>query len=198
MFDRVLFLPPRAPRVAAWHVQLLEGEERFFLYQKELVRWLKQRGFALREKDFLAHVTIARAPIAKQKWQEAFRSAPLFVKDIQLCKSLGFSKYEVLWKYPILAPFDEIEHTADIAFRIRGKTLAELRLHAQLALGFHCPSLLSYFEKRQVADLQEIVQSLNRTIARCDAEQGCPFKAVSFHGRIEEGTFLEWEMIVDV
>jgi hypothetical protein len=40
---------------------------------------------------------------------------------------------------------------------------------------------------------------LNEAIARVDEQMGTPFKAVSFHGDIqEEEGVLKWEMIVDV
>lgn len=196
IFDRPIFLPHRIPRVAAWHVHFLEQKEEFLQFQKELVSWLKELN--IKEGEFLPHVTIARSPFKISEWKHSFKKLPMVLKDIHLCESLGYSKYKIRWSFPILAPFEEMEHTADIAFHIRGKTFAQLHLHAQLALSFHFPDFIGYFEEREVNSQEEIVQSLNASIARADAEQGCPFKAVSFHGEIQEGEFLEWEMIVDV
>jgi len=191
IFDRPLFLPDRTPRVAAWHVQFLEQKEEFLQFQRDLVSWLN-----INEKgEFMPHVTIARSPFQISEWKNSFQKLPMYLKDIHLLESLGHSKYEIRWSFPILAPFEEIEHTADIAFRVRGKTLAQIYLHAELALSFHFPPFIRYFEEKEVRNHEEIVQALNGSIARADAEQGCPFKAVSFHGEIKEG---EWEMIVDV
>ncbi len=198
IFDRPLFLPHRTPHVAAWHVQFLEQKKEFLQFQRDFVSWLREKGLNIKEGEFLPHVTIARSPFKIHEWKNGFQKLPMYLKDIHLCESLGYSKYEVRWSFPILAPFEEIEHTADIAFHIRGKTLAQLHLHAQLALCFHFPAFIGYFEDREVNSQEEIVQSLNASVARADAEQGCPFKAVSFHGEIQEGEFLEWEMIVDV
>lgn len=182
IFDKPLFLS----HVAAWHIHWLEGEKLLLLFQKNLSNWLHLKG------EFLSHVTMARKPYDAKKWEESFRKLPLFVQNIHLYESLGYSKYKSLWSYPLLAPFEEIEHTADIAFRIRGN----LFLHAQLALSFHFPSMIDYFDYGEVNDLGDIVTALNAMIARADSEIGCPFKAVSFHD-IQNKTG-EWEMIVDV
>lgn len=185
IFDKPLFLPHREPRVAAWHIHWLE--EGVATYQKQLAHWLQ-----LKEEKFLSHVTIARKPFVIHEWKEPFQKLPMYVKDICFYESLGCSHYKALWKYPLLAPFDEIEHTADIAFRVRG----DLYLHAQLALAFKYPPLIGYFHFQEMIDLEEIVSSLNVMIARADSEIGCPFKAVSFHGALTANN--EWEMIVDV
>lgn len=193
MFDRALFLPERTPRVAAWHIQWFEGE--LELYQKQLVAWLKKKGFSLKEKGFLSHVTIARQPFAVAEWKKAFQPLPVFLGNLQLYESLGNSRYKVCWSYPILPPFEEKEHTADIAFTIRGANFSQLFLHAQLALSFHFPPLTGYISLEEVKNAEEIVEKLNQLIALVDEKEGCPFKAVSYHGKIEE---QEWEMIVDV
>ena len=180
IFDKPVFLA----HVAAWHVQWLE--EGLVSYQKELANWLHLKD------NFLSHVTMTRKPYVDSEWKNAFQQLPLYVKNINLYESLGYSKYKILWQYPLLAPFDEIEHTADIAFLVRGN----LFLHAQLALAFHYPQMIRYFDTRSIAELDEIVNALNAMIARADSEIGCPFKAVSFHGT--ENHTNEWEMIVDV
>ncbi len=179
-FDRPIFLA----HVVAWNIRWLE--DRLLPYQKALSDWLNI------PREFLSHVTMARQPYDRRAWKESFTPLPLYVKNIRLYESLGFSKYKILWEHPLLAPFDEMEHTADIAFRVRGN----LFLHAQLALAFHFPSMIRYFEKREIENLEEIVTVLNAMIARADSEIGCPFKAVSFHGMQNQDR--EWEMIVDV
>lgn len=205
VFDKPLFLPHRSPRVAAWHINWLEQKTEFLAFQKSLVLWLKNQGFSLKEgrndkEEFLPHVTLARKPFIIREWKKSFQQLPLYVKNIQLCESLGYSKYQVHWSHPILAPFDAIEHTADLAFLVRGKNLFQLHLHAQLALSFYFPPMIHYFDLSEAEDLEKIVSALNGVIARADMEGGCPFKAVSFHGELKssEEQILEWEMIVDV
>ena len=193
-FDKPLFLSS----VAAWHIHWLEERSAFLQYQKELVAWLKFKGFKLDSREFLSHVTLARTPFVVSEWESSFHRLPLYAKNIQLLESLGSSRYQMLWNLPLLAPFDEIEHTADIGFIVRGTSLMQLCLHAQLALSFHFPPLIPYFNHSVVSHLDDIIRLLNAMIAEVDTEIGCPFKAVSFHGSVSSGTLLEWEMIVDV
>jgi RNA 2',3'-cyclic 3'-phosphodiesterase len=198
VFDKPVFLPKGEPNVAAWHIRWLEGEELFQQAQQELVSWLKEKGFHPREGEFLPHVTIARRPFSIHEWKEAFEKRPLFIRNLHLCESLGSSRFQICWSYPVLPPFEEKEHTADIAFTIRGLSLREIHLHAELALSFHFPQLVDYITFQEVGSLDEIVQSLNAVIGKADQELGSPFKAVSYHGNITKGEILEWEMIVDV
>ena len=200
IFDRPIFLPHRAPNVAAWHIHWFEGEEPFLRFQKEIVAWLKERGFQPKDHggEFLSHVTIARKPFFIHEWKLAFAKRPLFLSNLQLCETLGSSRYRVCWSRPLLAPFEEKEHTADIAFIIRGVSFQNVHLHAQLALSFHFPPLVGYFSFEEVRSLEEIVASLNAIIGKADQEIGSPFKAVSYHGNLKGNEILEWEMIVDV
>lgn len=199
-FDHPLFLPESSPHVAAWHIHWLEQEAQFFHFREEIVAWLQ--GYHLfpkkEKKRFVSHVTIARSPFVIHEWKHSFVKRPLFIRNIHLCESLGFSRYEVCWTYPILAPFEEKEHTADIAFVVRGKTMEQIHLHAQLALSFHDLKLLKYFSFEKVQNIDEIVQSLNRMISLADQAEGCSLKAVSYHGNVQGSDVLEWEMIVDV
>jgi len=190
VFDGELFLPKNHPRVAAYHLQCLEQEEPFLLYQKEIASWL-----GVEEKQFLPHVTLARAPFSIREWKSAFQKLPCFTKSIRLCESLGSSRYNICWEIPVKAPFESIPHTADLAFLIRGTSWAELDLHAWLALSFHEPSLIEEFSYLEANSFEELIRNLNARISRVDAEKGSPFKAVSYHGQVNNG---EWEMIVDV
>jgi 2'-5' RNA ligase len=200
IFDRPLFLPKRAPRVAAWHIRWLEKEELFLRFQKELIVWLKELRLEPREQngEFLSHVTLAREPFHVKEWKETFQKLPLFLGDLHLWESLGSSRYRSHWSYPILSPFEEKEHTADIAFTIRGMSLQEMFLHAQLALSFHFPPLIDFISFREVENLDAMIGSLNQMICALDQEIGSPFKAVSYHGKLEGEGILQWEMIVDV
>lgn len=180
IFNEPIFLK----NVVAWHVNWF-GDE-VVEYQKTVAK-----HFHLSEK-FLSHVTMSRKPYNVEDWKKSFQPLPMYAKNIHLYESLGYSKYKVLWTHPILPPFEDIEHTADLAFLVR----REHYLNAQLALAFHFPLLLRYYDDRKIESLDEIVSALNLLIARADGEIGCPFKAVSFHGTDEDKD--EWEMVVDV
>lgn len=200
-FDRCLLLPPRNPRVVASHIDWIDEADALIRFQKQLTQWLQKAEFQIDDRrDFLPHVTLCRAPFAPKEWKKAFTILPCVTKDLHLYESLGNLKYESIWKYSFKSPFEEIEHTADIAFRIHGESMVQLHRHAQIALSFRFPQLLSYISKQAaIRSLEEIVVDLNRIVCKADAEIGCPFKAVSFHGNvIQSDDILTWEMIVDV
>lgn len=199
IFDEPIFLPPRSPRAAAWHVNWYKNKQEWERYSTQVIEWLKQQSLPHKHQNkLLPHVTIARRPFTIHEWRDSFRPLPMFLGDLHLCQSLGSSRYETCWTYPVLPPFEEISHTADLAFLIRGTDYSDLFFNAQLALSFHFPQLISYFLFIKVASLEEIIRCLNQIIAKVDEHEGAPFKAVSFHGAIKQGPIYEWEMIVDV
>ncbi len=200
-FDSLLFLPERHPHVVAWYVEWLHSQNVLEQYHKEVLHWLVNLGFNPDIRDeFLPHVTICRQPFFPREWKKAFQPLPLIAKDIHLYESMGHLKYEPRWTYSLKAPFEEIEHTADIAFNIRAENLEQLYLNAQCALAFKFPQLLPYLQKMKQENLEEIIIGLNEIVAKADSEVGCPFKAISFHGELEteEDNVLLWEMIIDV
>jgi len=202
-FDRCLFLPERHPHVVAWHIRWLEEAQQLLNYQKAFVHWLQNQGFHPQhaEREFLPHVTLCRSPFDPHHWKKAFSPLPMMTKGIHLYESLGHSQYKPLWQHPIPAPFEEIEHTADIAFRVRGTTFQALHQHARVALAFRHTPILDYVPEASLADnLDDIIIDLNHLIAQADRDEGCPFKAVSFHSAIEKeaNNVLVWEMIIDV
>lgn len=144
------------------------------------------------------HVTLARSPYSRSEWEKAFIPLPVLFYQLHLYESLGYSQYHVLKTHATLPPFEELEHTADIAFKVRGQTLDQLAYHAYLALAFRDPHLLKY-PLRPTQNLTDVITELNRVILSADADFGTPFKAVSHHGLLEqEQNHHTWEMIVDV
>lgn len=196
----LVLLPPGECRVAALAVEWIDPSSEFNDYHKKFKLWLKSNGYAQDERTFFPHITLARSPFDKEAWKEHFTPLPFYVKAIHLYQSMGNLSYKSLWQYPLLSPFDELEHTADIAFLVRGSSLQQLYWHAQLALSFKFPHLIEFFNREPQDSLDEIIISLNQIIGQADTRYGCPFKAVSFHGKIkaDEQHTLEWEMIVDV
>lgn len=201
-FDRLLFLPERHPRVAAWHVSWLDDGQLLAAYAHNLIDWLKGQNFNLDDrKEFLPHVTIGRAPFDFHAWRESFQKLPMLVRNLHLYESLGQLHYQPIWTQHLHAPFEELEHTADIAFKVRGETVSQIFLHAAAALAFKYPEMLKFKKDNvHISTIDDVIIELNRLISRTDATVGCPFKAVSFHGEIEQDPdeTLTWEMIVDV
>lgn len=198
--DRVVFLPDSHERVVASSVKWLYSQEGLTRYQAELVMWLTERGYSLDRRPFFPHISIARQPFEKAQWLSSFSPLPFFIEGIHLYQSMGNLQYNTIWEYPLHPPFEELEHTADLAFRVWGCTVEELHFHAQIALAFHFPPLIDFFSISLGKSLDEIIIALNRSISQADAQIGSPFKAVSFHGSIVQKSpqLLNWEMIVDI
>lgn len=193
-----VFLPnEQAPRVVAAEVDSLVS---VVDYQKTLASWLKDQGYPYDLRPFLPHLTVARGTFDVEAWKKIPCQIPFYIRSIALLESLGNSRYQHQWRHSFLPPFAEIEHTADIAFLIRGENFQDLYHHAQIALAFKFPPLIAYFSKKtHFPTLDSVIAELNGLLARADLELGIPFKAVSYH---DETTFhsghLEWRMIVDV
>lgn len=201
-FDQLLFLPPRHPHVVAWQIEWLREGTLLDQYQHTLTESLKNSGIAISEKNFfLPHVTICRSPFDIKPWKKNFSPLPLFTSALHLYESLGYSRYQSLWSQPLIPPFVEIEHAADIAFRVSGESFQHLYLNAALAIAFNFPPFLDYIVPSQViSSLDMCIIALNDALSRLDVEMGSPFKAISFHGDAEilESGLMQWEMIVDV
>jgi 2'-5' RNA ligase len=200
--DQILFLPERHPHVVAWHAS--DGNQMYSLanYAQQLIEWLLQHDFSPDTRHpFLPHITLGRAPFDRHAWQKAFVPLPLVVDSLHLFESQGQLHYQPVWSQFFKEPFLEIEHTADIAFHIRGESITQLFNNALTALAFKYPILLKFnSEASQISDIDDIIMALNRIISLADSVVGCPFKAISYHGEIEKEAdgVLHWEMIVDV
>ncbi|NGX59849.1 MAG: RNA 2',3'-cyclic phosphodiesterase [Chlamydiae bacterium] len=196
--DKLLFLPELKPRVVSNHVHWLVDGEKISTYHKKVLDWLENLGYPIDRRPFLSHITLARAPFIEKEWEEAFEKLPVLITGIHLYESIGNLRYPSIWNLPLLLPFEEFEHTADIAFHVHGQTFRELYLHGALAMSFKFPHFLTYLKDREMEDLNQVIQSLNEMISLCDQEIGCPFKAVSYHGKLATENLLRWEMVVDV
>lgn len=203
-FSQCLFLPPRRPSCVSWHVDWITGGKELLRYQKQLESSLVDCALLSAQKirkDFLPHVTICRGPFSINRWKKAFSPLPMIASSLHLYESLGHLRYKPTISFPLLPPFEELDHTADIAFNIYGESIQEIYLHACIALAFEHPPILSYIDLLcSPSSIDEIVAALNELILKIDSSEGAPFKAVSFHGSMEKLNehVLKWEMIVDV
>ncbi len=194
-FDKTLFLPEKEPRVVAWEVKWLQSD--VLHLQQQLANWMQGSS---NEEKFLSHVTVCRGPFDPNEWTSFFKKLPCYAKALHLYQSLEKSTYESLWSLPFIPPFEEIHHTADIAFKIHGANLHQIYQNALIALAFKDPNLLECLDEQEdFSSLDEIIIALNKIICKADSITGCPFKAVSFHGEIQTSKEeLCWEMVVDV
>jgi 2'-5' RNA ligase len=200
-FDQLIFLPKRNHTCATWHIEWLEDVQPLNEYRSQLLQWLEKERFLFDKRDWLPHVTIARKPFEEEEWKNHFESIPVSITSLHLFESLGSSQYKSLWQFPFLPPFIELSHTADIAYLVRGMNVEALYLHGAMALAEHFPPLLKYVSPvKKMENLEEVVMELNEIVSSADSAVGCPFKAVSFHGKLEKkgNDVLEWEMIIDV
>ncbi len=200
-FDQCLFLPPRNPRVVSWHVKWFV-DDALATYQKSLTSWLEAQGYEMDKRDFLPHLTVARKPFIVNAWKKAFDEIPMMVQAIHLYESFPKLEYKPIWSYPLVHAFEEIEHTADRAFLVRGRHLGEIFIHAQLALAYVFPPMLPFVESsHETFDrLESVIEMLNQLNARVDKEMGSPLKAISYAGELKtlDAGMVEWEMICDI
>lgn len=201
-FEDCIFLPPKRANVVAWEFRLLTNEENFSFFLKDLEHWLIKNNIpcAKHKNDkFLPHITIARQPSNMKEWRKNFSPLPLILNTIHLFSSEGHSQYTSLWKKELLTPFEEIEHTADIAFKVRGENLQNLFINAQIAIAFKFPVFVQYLSTIVINSIDDIIFNLNKIVAKIDADIGSPLKAISYHGSAKNiNNILEWEMIIDV
>ncbi len=203
VFDQCLFLPNKQANVVAWHGKLIGDTAKIINFQKSLTLWSQLEGYSHDdiEREWLPHVTIARQPFDAAAWENVFKPLPFMLGDFCLYESLGNLNYAPIWKRSVTPPFEEIEHTADVAFNVYGQSLEQIYLHAMIAISFIFPPMLLYLEQNlKVNSLDDIIIFLNQFVYRADCSIGCPFKAVSFHGDLQilTNNILKWEMIIDV
>lgn len=200
-FDQCLFLPKKNPRVVAWHVHWC-GKEVLSSFYKDIKAWLVGLGFEMDKRDFLPHATVARKPFVLRNWKKAFVCLPMKVEAIHLYESFPDLVYKPIWSTNLVQPFEEIEHTADRAFKVRGLDLDQIYVHAQLALSFLYPPMVSFISEgnQGFTGLEEVIEALNKLNGHVDKEMGSPIKAISYAGDVKksEESILEWEMICDI
>ena len=199
--DALLFLPQdmSLPRLVAGHLEWLTAPSLWQSYHEALARFSQEHGLHADTRPLLSHVTLARAPLDVTGWKEFPLPLPAFAQALHLYESHPGLHYTPRWTHPLLPPFEEFEHTADIAYRVRASSFQELGLHALLALAFRFPPLLAARALLPPAEtLDDLILHLNRLLAQVDSETGVPFKAVSHHGSLTHAQIYEWEMIVDV
>lgn len=196
--DKLIYLPPKEMRVAALGIQL--PDESILGYQMLLRDHFESLGLTFDRRPFFPHVSLLRRPFDTKELQQWFIPQPILLKSIHLYESVAELTYKPVVSQSILSSFEPIEHTADLAFSIRGMNIDELFYNSLMALSFTYPPFLTYATRKKVQDLSSIIYNLNQYVSIMDREIGSPFKAISYSGSIVEGQkgLLTWEMIVDV
>jgi hypothetical protein len=164
-------------------------------YCQSLSEW------TLKKTQILPHISISRNPFNENSWKNFPCQIPFFIRGVALFNSLGHSTYELLWQKKSQAPFEEIQHTADIAYQICGQTFSQILYHATLALAFSFPAFTRYLSSSiSCSSIEEVIGLLNSWVAKIDTEEGIGLKAVSYHATVQlrEDNLLYWTMIVDV
>ncbi len=201
VLDTLTFLPKRHPRLVSFHADLGSHFNACKEYAAALENWLITLGYSFhQDREWLPHATISREATQFDRWKSHFTPLPFYFDKLQLYQSFPQMDYRPLRTVEMLKPFEELEHTADIAFLVRGETIEEIQKNAFIALAFKAPSLLHYPLHMQFKSQEEIVKGLNQSLASLDSCEGSPLKAVSYHGEISTiaPNQLEWEMIIDV
>lgn len=183
--SRVIFTPD----TVALDIELITGAKMVYTLADKL-----KTG-----EPFYPHVTLARTPVAIHAWKQWFFPLPLIFPKLCLYSSEGELAHRSLAEKPFWLPFEQKEHTADLAVLVRGRNFSELAFHALLSLAFQAPEMLEGAFIPQVDSLVDVIAFLNQRIFSLDRKFGLPFKAVTHSGHAEElNGYLTWEMIVDV
>jgi len=94
--DKLLFLPSKKPRVVAGHI-LWENDSCLSIHQ-QLITFLNKNHYVQIDKALLPHVTLARAPFTKNKWNALFVPFSIKATSLTLYQSLGNLIYQSVWK----------------------------------------------------------------------------------------------------
>ncbi len=201
IFSKYVGLPKRSPHLVALEGEIITGMN-IEDYRNNISRWSEMQGieFKKAKRPFYPHLTICRKHPDIFKWESSIIKIPFYIDGINLYQSLGNSEYEKLKIYPFVPAFEQIHHTADIAFLIRGESLQNIFINAQIALAFSYPDILGFLETDiEISSQDQVIMELNKIISNIDIKIGSPFKAVSFHGSFTQQLgYTQWEMIVDV
>lgn len=150
MFEKVLFLPQKKPRVVAWSASWQSQQNNILLYQQQLTSWLKGRGYPLEKRKFLPHVTVARAPFSQQEWEESFLPWPVFAKSLHLYETVGNLCYEPVWTHSLQVPFEKEPGL----LKIYGESFEDLFSHSFIAL------VMENIHKLNRNDAAELTQAI--------------------------------------
>lgn len=148
VFDETLLLPPRRPRVVAWHVDWWTLAEAVAEHVAATQQYLVSKSLLRPEnRPWLPHVTLCRNPRSLDEWQAAFKPRPLIATGCYLYESIGKLRYRPLWGAEFLKPFTRCDEEGKVVFLVKGASKEELYLHARIARAFHLPKLISALEK---------------------------------------------------
>lgn len=196
VFDSSSFFSSDQPQEIDWKVH----SEEFLTFQNRLLEELRTLPLRVETLNYPS-LLICCSPSNPVEWQEAFIPLPFKTKTLHLYEQKGPCDFHSHWSFSFISPFEEKEHTADMAFNVYGENLQEIYRHAFIALAFKMPELLPFFiPLPHIHHLDDIIIALNQSVSAADAAMGCPLKAVSFHGDLVhlDPLTLQWEMIVDV
>ncbi len=141
-FDVPLFLPERSPRVVSWHVECNREDE-----LRNYVSIAHTHMKMALPARWLPHVTLGRRPFDKHEWHKNFAILPLTTSRICLYESVGNLRYKSIAEHDLIPPIERLEHNADIAFMLRGRSIDEIFHHALIALCFDEPKFARFRDR---------------------------------------------------
>jgi 2'-5' RNA ligase len=191
-FSEVAFFPSHHPHAVVWKVQFHHKERAVRTFHHDLNKWLKVIGFRPvdPEREWVPHVTMGRQRFEQSKWREHFMPLPFVATKFHLYESVGDLKYEPRWSYVLESPFEDSEE----GLKVRGKTLQEILLHAQVGLSLKFPELWEYCQEASVLrHYRDLLTHLNKSIQGARGKFELPIHSVhAEEGVMEVGALLEW------
>lgn len=193
--DSGLTLPNRSPDVMTWHVDPF-GFDPIEEYQKMILDYFLEKGYALDEKKFIKHITLGKSAALKKGAKTSFTPLPLYFTNLHLYESLHGDRYEPIWTYDLLPPFEEKEEGR---FALYGENFQQVFLNAQIALAFKFPALVPFLDASyEVRNLHDGGIRLTTLVNQAYREANIPIERALFpdSGKEEKG-LLTWELRVE-
>ncbi|QVL57301.1 MAG: hypothetical protein KFB93_07945 [Simkaniaceae bacterium] len=191
--DSCLCLPNRSPDIITWHVESF-GDDPIDEYQRVIHDYFLEKGYDLERKKFIKHITLGKSIALKKQIKKAFSPLPLYFTNLHLYESLHGDRYEPIWTYDLLPPFEEKEEGHFILY---GESFQQVFLNAQIALAFKFPALVPFLDPNyKVRNLHDGGIRLTTIINQAFREAKVPIEKATFpdSGQEEKG-LLTWDLI---
>ncbi|MCB1082563.1 MAG: hypothetical protein KDK63_05405 [Chlamydiia bacterium] len=192
--DSSLALPDRAKEIITWHVEPF-GDDPIDEYQQEIDTYFAEKGYTFNNKKYVKHITLGKSAALQKEMKKNFRPTPLIFSNLHLYESLKGDRYEPIWTYDLLPPFEEKEGGQ---FVLYGESFQQVFLNAQIALAFKFPELVPFLDPTyQVRNLHDGGIRLTTLINQAYRAIKIPIEKATFpdSGKQSNG-LLTWDLHV--